>query len=102
MRGPSSLNGGGLLFFCMAAMPEKIREQVMDVEYNVPEDFPYDTLKSRLLETYTLSDHKMQDVRAFGWPEVFPDADQHADLLSRWHGTDHYALIKKKTKFPHI
>jgi hypothetical protein len=38
-------------------MPEKILDQVMDVVDNVPEDFPYNTLKSPFLETPTLSDH---------------------------------------------
>ena len=42
----------------LAAMPEKILDQVMDVVDNILEDFPYDTLKSRLLETHTLSDHE--------------------------------------------
>jgi hypothetical protein len=46
----------------LAAMPEKILVQVMDMVDNVPEDFPYDTLKSRLLETHTLSDQEKLDV----------------------------------------
>ncbi len=37
-------------------------DQVMDVVDNVPEDFPYDMLKTRLLETHTLSDHEKMDV----------------------------------------
>jgi hypothetical protein len=53
-RGNSQLRRFDLL---LAAMPEKILDQVMDVVDNVPEDFPYDTLKSPFLETYTLSDH---------------------------------------------
>ncbi len=43
-------------------MPEKIMDQVMDVVDNVPEDFPYDMLKARLLETHTLSGHEKMDV----------------------------------------
>ncbi len=42
----------------LAAMPEKILDQVMDMVDNVSEDFSYDTLKSLLLETHTLSDHE--------------------------------------------
>jgi hypothetical protein len=34
----------------------------MDVVDNILEDFPYDTLKSRLLETHTLSDHEKLEV----------------------------------------
>jgi hypothetical protein len=34
----------------------------MDVVDNIPEDFPYDTLKSRLLETHTLSDHEKLEI----------------------------------------
>jgi hypothetical protein len=45
----------------LAAMPEKILDQV-DVVHNVLEDFFYDMLKARLLETRTLSDHKKLDV----------------------------------------
>jgi hypothetical protein len=37
-------------------MSEKILDQVMEVVDNIPEDFLYDTLKTRLLETRTLSD----------------------------------------------
>jgi hypothetical protein len=29
---------------------------------NIPEDFPYDTLKSRLLESHTLSDHEKLEI----------------------------------------
>jgi hypothetical protein len=39
-------------------MPEKILDQVMDMVDNVSEDFSYDTFKSLLLETHTLSDHE--------------------------------------------
>ena len=46
----------------LAAMPEKILDQVMDVVDNIPEDFPYDTLKSRLLESHTLSDHEKLEI----------------------------------------
>jgi hypothetical protein len=46
----------------LATLPEKIRDQVMEVVDNVPEDFPYDTLKSRLLETRTLSDHEKLEI----------------------------------------
>jgi hypothetical protein len=38
-------------FDLLAAMPEKILEQVMDVVDNVPEDFPYDTLNNPSSET---------------------------------------------------
>jgi hypothetical protein len=34
----------------------------MDVVDSIPEDFPYDTLKSRLLETHTLSDHEKLEI----------------------------------------
>jgi hypothetical protein len=37
----------------LAAMPEKIL--VMDIVENMPEDYPYDTLKARLQEIHTLS-----------------------------------------------
>ncbi len=37
-------------------------DQVMDVVDNVPQDFPYNMLKARLLETHTLSDHEKKDV----------------------------------------
>jgi hypothetical protein len=37
---------------------EKVLDQIMDVVDNILEDFPCDTLKSRLLETHTLSDHE--------------------------------------------
>jgi len=46
----------------LAAMPERILDQVMDVVDNIPEDFPYDTLKSRLLESHTLSDHEKLEI----------------------------------------
>jgi hypothetical protein len=46
----------------LAALPEKVLDQVMDVVANIPEDFPYDTLKARLLETHTLSDLEKLDV----------------------------------------
>jgi hypothetical protein len=46
----------------LAAMLEKVLEQVMDSMDNIPEDFPYDTLKSCLLEAHTLLDHKKLDV----------------------------------------
>jgi hypothetical protein len=46
----------------LAAMPEKILDQVMDVVDNIPEDIPYDTLKSRLLESHTLSDHEKLEI----------------------------------------
>ena len=31
-------------------------------------------------------------VYTFGWSEAFPDAGQHANLLSCWHGTDHHVF----------
>jgi hypothetical protein len=34
----------------------------MNVVDNMPDDFPYDMLEARLLETHTLSDHKKLDV----------------------------------------
>ncbi len=34
----------------------------MDVVDNIPEDFPYNALKSRLLETHTLSDHEKLEI----------------------------------------
>ncbi len=43
-------------------MPEKILDQVMDVVDNISEDFPLDTLKSRLLESHTLSDHEKLEI----------------------------------------
>ncbi len=43
-------------------MPGKILDQVMDVVDNILEDFPYDTLKSRLLETRTLCDHEKLEI----------------------------------------
>jgi hypothetical protein len=43
-------------------MPEKILDQVMNVVDNIPEDFPYDTLKSRLLQSHTLSDHEKLEI----------------------------------------
>jgi hypothetical protein len=43
-------------------MPEKILDQVMDVVDNIPEDFPYDTLKYRLLESHTLFDHEKLEI----------------------------------------
>ncbi len=46
----------------LAAMPEKILDQVMDVVDNIPGDFPYDTLKSSLLESHTLSDHEKLEI----------------------------------------
>jgi hypothetical protein len=46
----------------LAAMPEKILDQVMDVVDNIPEDFPYDILKSRLLETHTLCNHEKLEI----------------------------------------
>jgi hypothetical protein len=39
----------------LAVMPEKILDQVMEMVDNIPEDFPYDTLKTSLLEARTLS-----------------------------------------------
>ncbi len=33
----------------LAAMPEKILDRIMDMVDNLPEDFPHDTLKARLL-----------------------------------------------------
>ncbi len=35
---------------------------MMDVVVNIPEDFPYDILKSRLLEPHSLSDHEKLEV----------------------------------------
>jgi hypothetical protein len=78
----------------LAAMSEKILDQVMDVVDNIPEDFPYATLKSLLLET--LSDHEKSEIlykSAFGWPETVSDAGQHAGLLSCWHGTYNNIII---------
>jgi hypothetical protein len=46
----------------LAAIPEKILDNIMDVMNSVPEDFLYDVLKSRLLETHTLSDQEKLDV----------------------------------------
>jgi hypothetical protein len=46
----------------LAAMPEKIFDQVMDVVDNIPEDFPYNTLKSHLLESHMLSDHEKLEI----------------------------------------
>ncbi len=43
------------------AMPEKILDRIMDMVENVLEDFPYDTLKARLLETHSLSDQEKMD-----------------------------------------
>jgi hypothetical protein len=43
-------------------MMENVLDQVMGMVDNVPEDFPYNTLKSRLLETHNLSDHEKLDV----------------------------------------
>ncbi len=40
----------------LAAMPEKIL--VMDIVENMPDDYPYDTLKARLLDTHTLPDQE--------------------------------------------
>jgi hypothetical protein len=48
--------------FLLAALPERVLDQVMDVVDNISEDFPYDVLKSRLLETHTLSDHEKLEV----------------------------------------
>jgi hypothetical protein len=39
----------------LAALPEEVLAQVMDVIEDLPEDTPYTTLKDRLLETHTLS-----------------------------------------------
>jgi hypothetical protein len=39
----------------LAALPEEVLAQVMDVIEDLPEDTPYFTLKERLLETHTLS-----------------------------------------------
>ena len=39
----------------LAALPEEVLAQVMDVIEDLPEDTPYTTLKERLLETHTLS-----------------------------------------------
>ncbi len=41
---------------------ENVLDQVMGMVDNVTEDFPYNTLKSRLLETHNLSDHEKLDV----------------------------------------
>jgi hypothetical protein len=46
----------------LAALPERVLDQVMDVVDNISEDFPYDILKSRLLETHTLSDHEKLEI----------------------------------------
>jgi hypothetical protein len=46
----------------LAAIPEKILDNIMDVVDNIPEDFRYHTLKSRLLATHTLSDQEKLDV----------------------------------------
>ncbi len=43
-------------------MTENVQDQVIGVVDNVPEDFPYNTLESRLLETHNLSDHEKLDV----------------------------------------
>jgi hypothetical protein len=43
-------------------MPEKVLDQMMDAVDNIPEDFPYDTRKSCLLEAHILSDHEKIDV----------------------------------------
>jgi hypothetical protein len=42
----------------LVALPEKILYQIMDVVENVPEDFAFNTLKDRLLETHILSDQE--------------------------------------------
>ncbi len=46
----------------LAAMPEKILDRIMDMVENVLEDFPYDTLKARLLETHSLSDQEKMNI----------------------------------------
>jgi hypothetical protein len=46
----------------LAAMPEKILDQIMDKVENVPEDSPYEMLNACLLETHTLSDQEKMDV----------------------------------------
>jgi hypothetical protein len=43
-------------------MTEIVLDQVMGVLDNIPKDYPYNTLKSRLLETHNLSDHEKLDV----------------------------------------
>ncbi len=52
-RRPSSLNGCWV-DLPLAAMTENVQDQVMGVVDNAPEDFPYNTLKSHLLETHTI------------------------------------------------
>jgi hypothetical protein len=42
----------------LAALPEEVLAQVMDVIEDLPEDTPYTTLKERLLETHNLSNFK--------------------------------------------
>jgi hypothetical protein len=46
----------------LVALPEKVLDQGMDVVDNVPADFPYNTLKARLLETHTMLDQEKLDV----------------------------------------
>jgi hypothetical protein len=48
--------------FLLVAIPEKILNNIMDEVDSVPEDLPYNVLKSRLLETHTLSDQEKLDV----------------------------------------
>jgi hypothetical protein len=53
---------------------------------NVPEAYPYDMLKDRLLETQTWSDQERMDVqyikvRAYGWPEAISAVGRHVGLL---------------------
>jgi hypothetical protein len=49
-------------YFLLAAIPEKILDNIMDVADSVTEDFPYNVLKSWLLETQTMSDQEKLDV----------------------------------------
>ncbi len=46
----------------VAAMPQKILDQIMNVLENLPEICPYYTLKALLLEIRTLSDQEMIDI----------------------------------------
>jgi len=46
----------------LAALPEKVLDQMIDVVDNMPADFPYNVLKARLLETLMLSDQEKFDI----------------------------------------
>jgi hypothetical protein len=46
----------------LAAIPEKILDQIKDVVDKVPKDFPYDLFNAHFLEAQTLSDQEKMDV----------------------------------------